>query len=116
MRKGEASKGLRISLRLEPAVGIDGLIVGRLLRTPRAARQEWLRSLLTQGFLAECQILRAQEKTPSGTEGTTAGAAPILPAGRMMKPVVEESIEAKEAAEKTPGSPVPLTALRRMIG
>lgn len=51
----------RIGLRLDPRVALESIILSRLARTPTPRRQEWLRSLLIQGFRSECQELSKAE-------------------------------------------------------
>lgn len=50
--------GKRIVLQLDPRVAFEAIIVNRLERIPEGRRQEWLRSLLVEGFRYECQTLR----------------------------------------------------------
>lgn len=46
----------RISLRLDPALAVEALLLQRLQALPRRRRSEWLRSLLVQGYLAESEL------------------------------------------------------------
>lgn len=50
--------GYRIVLHLDPRVALEEIILNRRERLPAARRQEWLRGLLVQGLLSECQVLR----------------------------------------------------------
>ncbi len=50
--------GQRVALQLDPRIALEAIILNRLQRIPSARRQEWLRSLLVQGFRLECLALR----------------------------------------------------------
>jgi len=54
----KAKSGYRIVLYLDPRVSLEEIILNRRERIPATRRQEWLRGLLVQGFLSECQALR----------------------------------------------------------
>jgi len=54
----KAKPGYRIVLHLDPRVALEEIILNRRECLPVARRQEWLRGLLVQGLLAECQVLR----------------------------------------------------------
>ncbi len=59
------AKGERcIAVELDPRVALEALVLNRLERIPAARRQEWLRSLLVQGFRHECQTLRVVQDEP----------------------------------------------------
>jgi hypothetical protein len=47
--------GQRLYLQLDARMAFEALILQRLQRIPTGRRQEWLRGLLVQGFLAECR-------------------------------------------------------------
>ena len=50
--------GVRVTVQFDPRMALEAIILNRLERIPRTRRQEWLRSLLVQGFRLECQALR----------------------------------------------------------
>ena len=50
----------RITLRLDPGLVLERMILSRLSGRKRARGHAWLRSLLVQGFLAEGQWLRRE--------------------------------------------------------
>ena len=111
----------KISLQLEPAIGIEGLILNRLSRIPDARRQDWVRGLLTQGFLAECQALRTlQQESPM--EASPPATAPHTPASRSAGrplatgPCVDRNAEPAQLIGAEPVIPVSFTALRKLIG
>ena len=54
----ELSEPKRITLTLDPGLVLERLILQRLSRLQRKRGQDWLRSLLTQGFLAEGHWIR----------------------------------------------------------
>ena len=54
----KAKPGQRVALQLDPRIALEAIILNRLERIPPARRQEWLRSLLVQGFRLECLALR----------------------------------------------------------
>ncbi len=53
--------GKRIVLQLDLRVAFEALILNRLERIPQGRRQEWLRSLLVEGFRHECRTLRVAQ-------------------------------------------------------
>ena len=55
----KAKAGYRIVLHLDPRVALEEIILNRRECLPATRRQEWLRGLLVQGFLSECQALRS---------------------------------------------------------
>jgi hypothetical protein len=55
----KAKPGHRIVLHLDPRIALEEIILNRRERIPATRRQEWLRGLLVQGFLSECQSLRS---------------------------------------------------------
>ena len=62
------SNGQRLCLQLDPCMAFEALILQRLQRIPARRRQEWLRGLLVQGFLAECRGRReADDALPGAT-------------------------------------------------
>jgi hypothetical protein len=54
----------RLCIRLDSAMLLEGLLLERLSLVPKARRQEWLRSLLVQGYLWE-------GRTSRGAQGDT---------------------------------------------
>ncbi len=50
-------QSLRVTVHLNAAVPLEGLIMTRLRTLPGPARQRWLQSLLVEGFLIECRLL-----------------------------------------------------------
>ena len=63
----------RVSLRLDAGILVEGLILGRLADLPKPRHQDWLRSLLVQGYLAESRLVRAVQaglEKPAGVATT----------------------------------------------
>jgi len=58
-------KGLRIHVRLDPGMLVEVLILERLNALPKRRYQDWIRSLLVQGFLAESRVFRQLDGTVS---------------------------------------------------
>ena len=60
MSASEITEPLRLSLTLDPGLVLERLILRRLSGLKRKRGQDWLRSLLVQGFLAEGQWIRSE--------------------------------------------------------
>ena len=54
----------RLTLSLDPTVVLEGLVLKRLEALSGRRRQDWLRSLLGYGYLAECRWLRRELPSP----------------------------------------------------
>ena len=52
-------------VQLDPRLALEAILLNRLARLPTTRRQEWLRSLLVQGFRSECQALRGVSADPT---------------------------------------------------
>ena len=57
----KSTPGHRVVLHLDLRITLEAVILNRLERLPKSRRQEWLRGLLVEGFLAECQALRGAQ-------------------------------------------------------
>ena len=60
MSVSEITEPQRLSLTLDPGLVLERLILRRLSGLKRKRGQDWLRSLLVQGFLAEGQWIRSE--------------------------------------------------------
>jgi hypothetical protein len=128
---GKPSQGQRVSVRLDPGMVLEGLILARLAAMPRARQQEWLRMLLGQGYLWESRMLR---EARSGAPGEVA-AAPVAArpngvprpplAGWLGRPAAREEGSAARASATPPkvaeagqAEPAgkPFAQLRKIIG
>lgn len=56
----------RVGVVLDPEVLIEALILKRLAALAKRRQQEWLRTLLVQGFVAESRLLRQLQADLSG--------------------------------------------------
>ena len=52
------SEGRRVTVHLDPGMLIEALILKRLNTVPKRRHPDWIRTLLIQGFLAECRVVR----------------------------------------------------------
>ncbi len=107
--------GQRVALQLDPRIALEAIILNRLERTPTARRQEWLRSLLVQGFRLECLTLRSvteeQEQRPAmAFNHRLAGELKIPVVMKPENPVVTVMPTEATATEK------PFAALGKVIG
>ena len=107
--------GQRVVLQLDPRIALEAIILNRWERIPKARQQEWLRSLLVQGFRSECLALQGvpekREPRPATAfthwlvGGTQSPAAP-----KTETPVVHAGPPTTEATSK------PFAALGKVIG
>ena len=58
-------EGRRVSVRLDPGLLVEALILKRLNTVPKRRHPDWIRALLVQGFLAECRVVRQLAGTAS---------------------------------------------------
>ena len=63
------SASQRFSLTLDPGLVLERMILSRLTGLKRKCGQDWLRSLLVQGFLAEGQWAAARASRWRGRRG-----------------------------------------------
>jgi hypothetical protein len=106
-----------ISVSLDPAVPFEALVFQRLHGLPVDRRDEWLRNLLVQGFLAECAALRALEAptamSPSAPVPRPAARSRLAPIPAIDTERPATPVEPPIADDDTPTS---FAALRRVIG
>ena len=55
---GTELEGRRLTVRLDPGLLVEALILKRLDAVPKRRHPDWIRALLIQGFLAECRVVR----------------------------------------------------------
>jgi len=122
----EISAPKRLSITLDPGLVLERLILRRFADLQRKRGQDWLRSLLVQGFLAEGRWLRTAE--PDGGEGYAhqAPAIPVTPFSRWLEGASSTGLSDQElpprsaAAPRTPpgatASAKPFAHLRKVIG
>jgi len=58
-------EGRRVSVRLDPGLLVEALILKRLNTVPKRRHSDWIRALLIQGFLAESRVVRQLKGTAS---------------------------------------------------
>jgi len=58
-------EGRRVSVRLDPGLLVEALILKRLNTVPKRRHPDWIRALLIQGFLAESRVVRQLKGTAS---------------------------------------------------
>ncbi len=67
----ELTEPKRLNLTLDPGLVLERLILQRLSGLKRKRGQDWLRSLLVQGFLAEGRWIRSDMRGQPGGIGAT---------------------------------------------
>ena len=122
----ELSAPKRLSIALDPGLVLERLILRRLADLPRKRGQDWLRSLLVLGFLAEGRWLRT-----GGPDGVNAPEphASAIPAtsfalwlerahanGRADHEPALRSVAASMTPPPANGSAKPFAHLRKVIG
>jgi hypothetical protein len=110
-----------IMLQLVRANPFEALILNELGRRPTARQEEWLRSLLVQGFQCECralQVIEAREhRTPAADVPSEAQAPrPALAAVNGVPVSAPLSVEASDAGDAPTAVPLSLAALQQVIG
>jgi len=111
----ETKPGQRVALQLDPRIALEAIILNRLERIPAARRQEWLRSLLVQGFRLECLALRGVseelEQRPAMTfTHTLSDDSKNLVHQKEVPPITQVEISETKAADK------PFASLGKVIG
>jgi len=121
----------RLCIRLDPAMLLEGLLLERLSLVPKARRQEWLRSLLVQGYLWEGRTSRsakvdAEATRPGGEQAKSKESAPatafsswVARPGAPAQPAVPHDSRPSRGGPSTPTKPAggkPFAHLRKVIG
>ncbi len=60
-------EGMRLSVRLDPGMLVEALILKRLYTLPKRRHPDWIRALLVQGFLAERRVVMQLEGRAADT-------------------------------------------------
>ena len=116
-----------MSVQLDRSVLIERLLLKRWEICTRGAQQGWLRSLLVQGFMVECALLRAadlrDQSSPSDRNAKITTRDPVSSYGAWL---TERSTRNTALAERPTRSPAPVAVttdgdkpfahLRRVIG
>ena len=126
MSVSELTEPKRISLTLDPGLVLERLVLQRLSGLKRKRGQDWLRSLLVQGFLAEGRWIRSDKAGNNANlmpRETTVPATPFanwLERARPANRTCNESVPAAAvAAVTTPTASTeakPFAHLRKVIG
>jgi hypothetical protein len=112
----KAKPGHRIMLQLDERIALEAIILNRRECIPATRRQEWLRGLLVQGFLTECQALRG---TPDIVKRSPTMAFKNRMTGESQKsgshPETEPAVMKGKPAQANAASK-PFAALGKVIG
>ena len=117
----------RISVQLDRSVLIERLLLKRWEACTRQAQQTWLRSLLVQGFMVECALLRVADlRQYPNFPDRHAQLTPRNSLSNYGTWLAERSTRNTASIERPVRSPVPVTVitsgdkpfahLRRVIG
>jgi len=121
----------RVSLRLDAALLLEGVLLDRLAAIPKARQAHWLRSLLVRGLVEELRIGREigvagpgqgeGAEVPSASRVSRSAFASWLAergargrAARLVQPVA--AVGQAPAASAGEGGSKPLAHLRKVIG
>ena len=126
MSVSDVTTSKRLSITLDPGLVLERLILRRFADLPRKRGQDWLRSLLVQGFLAEGRWLRTVEPGGGEDRAPYAPAIPATPFSRWLershandrtdlepKP---RSVAAPTTPPSTSSNAKPFAHLRKVIG
>jgi len=119
----------KIVLKLDVGLPFEALILKRLTGLPSKKHEEWLRSLVVQGFKDECRELRDLQRDEQAVSGDSANAPPqeqdALVHGsesaarhQLPRPTVKtipQAVRAPGGTQAT-GVVVSFAALRKVIG
>lgn len=104
MSASEITEPQRFSVRLDPSLVIERLILRRLSGLKRGRGQDWLRSLLVQGFLVEGQWIRSERERDCGHQSVQEDTIPKSPFAHWLE---HASAPARRAFEPTAPTPAP---------
>jgi hypothetical protein len=105
----------RVTLRLDSAIQTERRILERLDALPGRSGTDWLRALLTQGFLAEERDQSADG--PRGTQTPTPVPAAATPSdGTQHTQVAASHPDTPRALSTTPTANKPFARLRELVG
>lgn len=109
----------QVSLQLEPRIRLEAIILNRLEQISEDCRQEWLRGLLVQGFLIECQAMQRVALEPISNIGTgfsdwLTGKATRQPVSH--EPKLESVLTVESRDDAVSDTEKPFSHLRRVIG
>ena len=126
MSVSEVTTPKRLSITLDPGLVLERLILRRLADLQRKRGQDWIRSLLVQGFLAEGRWLRTGEPGGSQCRVPVDPAIPATPFARWLQGAHDNggsdrepalrSAEAPTTPPSTSSNAKPFAHLRKVIG
>jgi len=120
-------EGRRVTVRLDPGLLVEALILKRLNTVPKRRHPDWIRALLIQGFLAECRVVRQLKGTASEHPVTKRRVQPSPGSGfdfgdgfarsADLKPVVRANRHVSQEVHTSPvGADKPFAHLRKVVG
>jgi hypothetical protein len=122
----EISPPKRLNITLDPGLVLERLILRRLVALQGKRGQDWLRSLLVQGFLAEGRWLRSGDPGGSQSRVPVEPAVPTTPFSRWLQGAHDKggsdqepaprSAEALTPPPSTSCNSKPFAHLRKVIG
>ena len=127
---GTELEGRRITVRLDPGLLVEALILKRLNTVPKCRHPDWIRALLIQGFLAECRVVRQLKGTAAQHPIAKRRAQPSSGSGFDFGEGFAQSTKPKRIETKNPhvssqvptsnvvtgGVDKPFAHLRRIVG
>ena len=126
MPASDISASQRFSLTLDSGLVLERMILSRLSELKRKRGQDWLRSLLVQGFLVEGQWLRRERQRGGDSAAPAEATIPTTPfanwlahAGvptRCASDPVPGSVRHTVTAIEPPAGSKPFAHLRNVIG
>ncbi len=126
MSVSEVTTPKRLSITLDPGLVLERLILRRLADLQRKRGQDWLRSLLVQGFLAEGRWLRSGDPRGSHCGVPVEPAVPTTPFSRWLQGAHDNGGSDQESAPRSAKAPTtppstscnskPFAHLRKVIG
>ena len=126
MSVSEVTTPKRLSITLDPGLVLERLILRRLAALQRKRGQDWIRSLLVHGFLAEGRWLRSGEPGGSHSSVPVEPAVPTTPFSRWLQGAHDNggsdqepsprSAEAPTTSPSTSSNAKPFAHLRKVIG
>ena len=103
----EVTTPKRLSITLDPGLVLERLILRRLADLQRKRGQDWIRSLLVHGFLAEGRWLRSGDACGSHSGVPVEPAVPATPFSRWLQGAHDNGGSDQEPAPRSAEAPTP---------